>query len=67
MSDWKVGDRVQVSLGTDVLPGIIDRINDVGPSDAHPERTHRVRFDDPLVFGGLGTAWFDPTILEAAS
>ena len=65
---WQEGDRVQASLpfgqdGVTVAPGLIDRIQIPGPNNNHPERTHRVSFDDPLIYGGLGRAWFNPVVL----
>ena len=66
MSEWQLGDRVVVNLptpkGDKGLPGEIDKIQDPGPHQ--PTRTHRVRFDDPMVFGGMGVAWFDPKLLS---
>lgn len=64
---WLIGKRVQVSLpygedGLTVLEGTIARIQDPGPN--RPERTVKVLFDDPLVFGGTGTAWVRPEVLS---
>lgn len=63
---WYPNDRVQVSLpygqdGVTVHLATVVRIQDPGPR--RPWRTVKVKFDDPLVFGGLGVAWVDPLVL----
>jgi len=67
MEHWQVGDRVQVSLpygddGLTVLLGEVVRIQDPGP--LKDKSTVKVRFDDPLVYGGLGVAWMNPMTLS---
>ena len=69
---WQNGDRVEVNFpsGADEvqkLTGVVLRIQDPGPFPAYPERTIRVKFDDPLVFGGLGVAWVSPETLTMLS
>lgn len=66
MNTWSPGDRVIVSLpyGTDgvtLLPGHVSQVREIGPYKPH--RTVKVVFDDPLVYGGFGTAWVSPTAL----
>lgn len=66
--NWHVGQLVQVSLphGTDsttVLPATVTEILTSGPAD-HPNRTIKVRFGDPMVYGGKGVAWVNPVVLS---
>jgi hypothetical protein len=68
---WQSGDRVLVSLPNG-LPGsglkavhaaTVERTRPIGPSQANPQRTVKVRFDDEHIFGGLGTAWVNPNVV----
>jgi hypothetical protein len=66
LGKWDVGDQVQVSLpygpdGVTVLLAEILRFQVPGPQQL--ERTVKVKFDDPLVYGGLGVAWVNPKVL----
>jgi len=63
---WSIGDRVQVSLpfganDQTVHLATISRILEPGPHD--PAATVKVLFDDPLIYGGTGTAWVEPWVL----
>lgn len=55
---WKAGDRVQVSLpygtegGTTTHNGTIEQVEQATGSV-------KVRFDDPLIYGGKGWAWVE--------
>lgn len=67
-TEWHEGDRVQVSFpygddGVSAHLGTIDRIQIPGPHHVNPHRTHKVRFDDPLIMGGMGIGWFIPEVL----
>jgi len=64
----KLGDRVEVDvpISTDgkrvkPFPGKIDRVIEDEGSE-----TYRVEFDDPLIYGGLGKAWFKPERVKAS-
>lgn len=63
---WSIGDRVQVSLplganDQSVHLATVSRIQEPGP--LAPDCTVKVLFDDPLIYGGTGTAWVDPAAL----
>lgn len=67
---WFPDDKVQVSLpygsdGKTVHLATVDRVQSPGPDADHHYRTHRVRFDDPYIYGGMGVAWVDPLTLTA--
>ena len=61
---WSAGDRVQVSLpygsqgDRTVHQAEIERVGEAGKWNYV-----KVRFDDPLIYGGLGWAWVSPGCL----
>lgn len=63
-SEVQVGDRVVVTWTAEhPLPGVVEKVAEVGPYLA--DNTIKVRFDDPLVYGGQGVAWVNPSELRA--